>query len=111
MDQKWTHRAVGAGAGAIFMLFALPFGAGWYTAGGAQKQTYEAVTNVLMPLCVEAVLANPVAVAELKAKRLSHYDDVVRDNLKTIGTYKTDLRFWRVCRKLLEGKVEKIDSK
>jgi hypothetical protein len=107
MDQKWTHRAVGAGAGAIFMLFALPFGAGWYTAGGATTLAHEAVTNVLMPLCVEAVLANPVAVAELKVKRLSDYDDVVRDNLKTIGTYKTDLPFWRACGKLLEGKVEK----
>ena len=71
---------------------------------------YEAVTNVLMPLCVEAVLANPVAVAELKVKRLSDYDDVVRDNLKTIGTYKTDLTFWRACGKLLEGKVEKTAS-
>ena len=36
MDDKWTHRAVGAGVGAIAMLFALPFGAGWYTAGGAK---------------------------------------------------------------------------
>ena len=36
MEEKWTHRAVGAGVGAIVMLFALPFGAGWYTAGGAK---------------------------------------------------------------------------
>lgn len=105
MEQKWTHRAVGAGVGAIVMLFALPFGAGWYTAGGAKTLAYEAVTNVLMPLCVEAVLANPAAVAELKVKRLSDYDDVVRDHLKTIGAYKTDLTFWRACGKLLEGKV------
>ena len=71
---------------------------------------YEAVTNSLMPLCVEAVLANPAAVAELKVKRLSDYDDVVRDHLKTIGTYKTDLTFWRACGKLLEGKVERTAS-
>ena len=111
MEEKWTHRAVGAGVGAIIMLFALPFGAGWYTAGGAKTLAYEAVTNALMPLCVEAVLANPDAVAELKIKRLSDYDDVVRDHLKTIGTYKTDLTFWRACGKLLEGKVEKTASK
>ena len=110
MQEKWTHRAVGAGVGAIVMLFALPFGAGWYTAGGAQKQAYEAVTNVLLPLCVKAVLDDPAAVAELKVKRLSDYDDVVRDHLKTIGTYKTDLTFWRACGKLLEGKVERTAS-
>ena len=107
MHEKWTHRAVGAGVGAIVMLFALPFGLGWYTAGGAKTLAYDAATNALMPLCVEAVLANPAAVAELKLKRLSDYDDVVRDHLKTIGTYKTDLTFWRACGKLLEGKVER----
>ena len=69
MEQKWTHRAVGAGVGAIVMLFALPFGLGWYTAGGAKTLAYEAVTNALMPLCVEAVLANPAAVAELNCNR------------------------------------------
>jgi len=99
MEDKWTNRAVGAGVGAIAMLFALPFGAGWYTSGGAKALAHEAVTNVLMPLCVEAVLANPAAVAELKIKRITDYDDVVRDHLKTIGTHKTDLTFWRACGK------------
>jgi hypothetical protein len=111
MEQKWTHRAVGAGVGAIVMLLALPFGAGWYTAGGAKTLAHEAVANSLMPLCVEAVLANPAAVAELKVKRLAEYDDVVRDHLRTIGTYKTDLPFWRACGKLLEGKVARTASK
>jgi hypothetical protein len=110
MDEKWTHRAVGFSVGAIVMLFALPFGAGWYTAGGAKTLAYDAVSNALMPLCVEAVLANPAAVAELKVKRLTDYDDVVRDHLKTIGTYKTDLTFWRACGRLLEGKVERTAS-
>ena len=50
-------------------------------------------------------------VAELKVKRLSDYDDVVRDHLKTIGTYKTDLTFWRACGKLLEGKVARTAAK
>ena len=111
MQEKWTHRAVGAGVGAIVMLFALPFGAGWYTAGGAHNLASAAVTNALLPLCVEAVLANPAAVAELKVKRLADYDDVVRDHLKTIGTYNTDLTFWRACGKLLEGKVDRTASK
>ena len=111
MQENWTHRAVGAGVGAIVMLFALPFGAGWYTAGGAKSLASEAVTNALLPVCVEAVLANPAAVAELKVKRLTDYDDVVRDHLKTIGTYKTGLTFWRACGKLLEGKVDRTASK
>lgn len=110
MKEKWTHRAVGAAVGAIIMLFALPFGAGWYTAGGAKTFAAEAVTNALMPVCVEAILANPTAVAELKVKRLSDYDDVVRDHLKTIGTYKTESMFWRACGKLLEGRVERTAS-
>jgi len=106
----WLHRAVGAGVGAFAMLFILPYGAGWYTGGGAKTLVHESVTNALMPLCVDAVLANPTAVAQLKVKRLSDYDDVVRDNLKTIGTYKTDITFWRACGKLLEGKVERTSS-
>jgi hypothetical protein len=111
MKEKWTHRAIGAAVGAIIMLFALPFGAGWYTAGGAKTFAAEAVTNALMPVCVEAILANPAAVAELKVKRLSDYDDVVRDHLKTIGTYKTESTFWRACGKLLEGRVDRTASK
>ena len=111
MQEKWKDRAVGAGVGAIVMLFALPFGAGWYTAGGAKSLASEAVTNALLPVCVEAVLANPAAVAELKVKRLTDYDDVVRDHLKTIGAYKTGLTFWRACGKLLEGKVDRTASK
>jgi hypothetical protein len=59
MNEKWTHRAVGAGVGAIVMLFALPFGAGWHTAGGAHNLASAAVKNALLPLRVEAVLANP----------------------------------------------------
>jgi hypothetical protein len=64
------------------MLFALPFGAGWYTAGGAKTLAYEAATNAVLPFCVKEVLADPTAVAELKVKRVSDYDDVVRDHYK-----------------------------
>ena len=66
--------------------------------------------NGQLPVCIEKVMANPTAVAELKVKRLSDYDDVVRDNLKTIGNFKTNLAFWRACGKLLEGKVERTAS-
>jgi len=106
MEQKWTHRAVGAGVGAIAMLFVLPFGAGWYTAGGAKTLAREAVTNALLPFCVKEVLADPTAVAELKVKRVSDYDDVVRDHYKRSDASATsDYTFWRACGKLLEGRT------
>ena len=112
MEEKWTHRAVGAGVGAIVMLFALPFGAGWYTAGGAKTLAHQAVTNALLPFCVKEVLADPTAVAELKTKRVSDYDDVVRDHYKRSEASATsDYAFWRACGKLLEGKVERTASK
>ena len=93
------------------MLFALPFGAGWYTAGGAKTLAYEAATNAVLPFCVKEVLADPAAVAELKVKRVSDYDDVVRDHYKrTDGSATSDYMFWRACGKLLVGKVEKTAS-
>jgi hypothetical protein len=112
MEEKWTHRAVGAGVGAIVMLFALPFGAGWYTAGGAKTLAQQAVTNAILPFCVKEVLADPTAVAELKVKRTSDFDDVVRDHYqRSEGSVTSDSTFWRACGKLLEGKVEKTASK
>jgi hypothetical protein len=112
MQEKWKDRAVGAGVGAIIMLFALPFGAGWYTAGGAKTLASQAATNAVLPFCVKEVLADPAAVAELKVKRVSDFDDVVRDHYKRSDASATsDYIFWRACGKLLEGKVEKTASK
>ena len=111
MQEKWTHLAVGAGVGAIVMLFALPFGAGWYTASGAKTLAQQAVTNALLPFCVKEVLADPAAVAELKVKRVSDYDDVVRDHYKrSDASAANDYTFWRACGKLLEGKVQRTAS-
>ena len=70
------------------------------------------VTNALLPFCVKEVLADPTAVAELKVKRVSDYDDVVRDHYKRSEASATsDYTFWRACGKLLEGKVERTASK
>jgi hypothetical protein len=83
-----------------------------YTAGGAKTLAYEAATNAVLPFCVKEVLADPTAVAELKVKRVSDYDDVVRDHYKRSEASATsDYTFWRACGKLLEGKVEKTASK
>jgi hypothetical protein len=58
----------------------------------------------------EAILANPAEIAELKVTRVSDYDDAVRDYLKPIVTYKTELMFWSACGKLLEGNAERTAS-
>ena len=111
MQEKWTHRAVGAGVAAVAMLFALPFGAVWYTAGGAKTLAYEAAANAVLPFCVKEVLADPTAVAELKVKRVSDYDDVVRDHYKrSDASAAHDDALWRACGKLLEGKVQRTAS-
>ena len=48
---------------------------------------------------------------ELKTKRASDYDDVVRDHYKrNAPSGLSDYTFWRACGKLLEGKVEKTAS-
>jgi hypothetical protein len=112
MEEKWTHRAVGAGVGAIVMLFALPFGAGWYTAGGAKTYAQQEAIKAVLPYCVKDVLGDPAAVAELKVKRISDFDDVVRDHYKRSESSATsDYTLWRACGKLLEGKVERTASK
>ena len=66
------------------MLFALPFGAGWYTAGGAKTYAQQEVIKAVLPYCVKDVLADPTAIAELKVKKISDFDDVVRDYYKRV---------------------------
>ena len=113
MEEKWTHRAVGAGVGAVVMLFALPFGAGWYTAGGARQMAASAVETALIPVCVKDVMADAAAAAELKVKRTSDYDDVVRDYLKRVvdsSFGKQDYKFNRICGKAIEEKMPKTTA-
>jgi len=70
MEQKWTHRAVGAGVGGIVMLFGFRSVPAGNTV--ARKDARIRGSHECAPCAMrEAVLANPAAVAELKVKRLS----------------------------------------
>jgi hypothetical protein len=85
---------------------------GWQTSGGSTRQAEAAVSAALLPVCVDAILANPAAVAELKVKRAYDYDDVVRDHLASIGNMATlDSVFRRACGKAIEVRLAKAASK
>ena len=107
MQEKYTYGLWGAAIGALAMTLVLPFGFGWMTAGGSAREANTAVSGVLLPICADAILANPAAVAELKTKRPADYDDVVKAHLQTIGEYKTSYIFWRACGKVIEARLSK----
>jgi hypothetical protein len=81
---------------------------GWQTSGGSTRQAEAAVSAALLPVCADAILANPAAVAALKTKRTSDYDDVVRDHLTSVGNMATlDYVFRRACGKVIEARLAK----
>jgi hypothetical protein len=66
----------------------------------------------MIPACVKEVMADPAAAAELKVKRTSDYDDVVRDHLKRVGD-KADrgYQFNRECGRAIEALMAKTATK
>ena len=58
MDQKWAYGLWGAalGAGACMIIGFWP--SGWQTSGGSARQAEAAVSAALLPVCVDAILAN-----------------------------------------------------
>jgi alpha/beta superfamily hydrolase len=105
VEKKWTHGLWGAAAGAVALAVVGFTWGGWMTGSGAAKQADAAVSTALLPICADAILANPAAVAQLKTKRSVDYDDVVRDHLKTVGNRTTDYTFWRACGKAIEARM------
>ena len=62
--------------------------------------------------CADAMLADPAAAAELKTKRTTDYDDVVRDHLKTIaGRNDISYSFRRECGKTIELRMMQAAAK
>ena len=112
MQEKYTYGLWGAAAGAVALAIVGFTWGGWYTANGATEKAQAAVTVALIPVCVKDVMADPAAAAELKVKRTSDYDDVVRDYRKRIGGL-TDLgyQFNRDCGKAIEGIMAKTATK
>lgn len=111
MQEKWTYGLWGAalGAGACMIIGFWP--GGWQTSGGSARQAEAAVSAALLPVCADAILANPAAVTALKTKRASDYDDVVRDHLTSVGNMATlDYVFRRACGKAIEARLAKSAS-
>ena len=112
MNEKYAHWLQGAAGGAIALAIVGFAWGGWSTASGAAKQAEAAASAALLPVCAAAIMGDPAAVAELKVKRPSDYDDVVRDHLKTIGNRTTlDSQFRRDCGKAIEAMMPKTATK
>src|SRR5256885_15331782 len=92
MQEKWTYSLWGAAGGAIALAIVGFSWGGWVSGGTARMQADAAVWTALLPVCADAVLADPAAVAALKTKRASDYDAVVRDHLKALAG-RTDMGF------------------
>ena len=112
MQEKYTYGLWGAAAGAIALAIVGFSWGGWSTSGGTAKQVEAAVLTALIPACVKDVMADPTALAELKVKRVTDYDDVVRDYRKRAGGV-TNLayQFNRDCGKAIEAIMAKTATK
>jgi hypothetical protein len=112
MQEKYTYGLWGAAAGAVALAIVGFSWGDWHTSKGAAQRADAAVVASMIPACVKDVMADPAAVAELKVKRVTDYDDVVRDYRKRVGTV-TDLgyQFNRDCGKAIEALMAKTAIK
>jgi alpha/beta superfamily hydrolase len=112
MQEKYVHWLQGAAAGAAALAVVGFSWGGWSTASGTAKQVDAAVLTAMIPSCVQAVMADPAAAAELKVKRASDYDDVVRDHLKRADDKANrGYQFNRDCGKAIEAMMAKMATK
>ena len=112
MQEKYTYGLWGAVAGAVALAIVGFTWGGWSTSNGAAKQAEAAVLSALIPVCAKEVMADPSAVAELKVKRVSDYDDVVRDFRKRSGEITSlGYQFNRDCGKAIEALMAKAATK
>ena len=109
MEQKWTYSLWGAAGGAVALAIVGFSWGGWVTGGTAAKLADEAATKALIPVCAQAMLADPVAVEALKAKRTADYEDVVRD---AVGfTAPSSYQFRRDCGVAIQALMAKAATK
>jgi hypothetical protein len=112
MQEKYSYGLWGAGLGAAALTIIGFTWGGWSTAGGTAKQVEIAVQTALVPTCVKDVMADPAALAELKVKRVTDYDDVVRDYRKRSGNLvELGFQFNRDCGKAIEAVMAKSATK
>jgi len=111
MQEKYTYGLWGAAAGAAALAIVGFAWGGWHTAGGTAKQVEAAVATAMLPGCVQEVMADPTAAAELRAKRTLDYDDVVRDYRKRGNLTDRGYQFNRDCGKAIEALMPKTATK
>jgi dienelactone hydrolase len=111
MQEKYTYGLWGAAAGATALAIVGFAWGGWYTAGGAAKQVEAAVAAAMLPGCAKEVMADPTAAAELKVKRTTDYDDVVRDYRKRGNLTDQGYQFNRECGRAIEALMPHASTK
>ena len=112
MNEKYTYGLWGAAAGAVALAIVGFSWGGWHTEKGAAQRAQTAVQIALIPECVREVMADSTSAGELKVKRASDYDDVVRDYRKRIGNLADHgYQFNRDCGKAIEAALAKSASK
>jgi hypothetical protein len=108
MQEKYTYSLWGAAAGAAALAIVGFTWGDWYTSKGAAQRADAAVLTAMIPACVKEVMADPTAAAELKVKRTSDYDDVVRDYLKRVDDKANrGFQFNRDCGRAIEALMAK----
>ena len=111
MQEKYKYGLWGAAAGAVAMAVVGFTWGGWVTASTAAQQANAAVQTAMIPACVKEVMADPAAAAELQAKRVTDYDDVVRDYRKRGNLTDRGFQFNRDCGKAIEAMMPKAAAK
>lgn len=108
----WKLRSQGVGVGILATLVVGLWSGVIVTYGSANQQAELAATTALLPVCADAILANPEAVLALQKKRSVDYDDVVRDHLKAVGNRASlDLKFRRDCGDVINTRMIKASTK
>ena len=111
MQEKYTYGLWGAAAGAVALAIVGFTWGDWHTSKGAAQRAEAAVLTALVPACVKEVMADPAAAAELKVKRTSDYDDVVRDYRKRGRLADRGFQFNSDCGKAIEALMPKTATK
>jgi hypothetical protein len=111
MQEKYTYGLWGAVAGAGALAIVGFTWGGWVTARTAAQQASAAVQTAMIPSCAKEVMADPAAAAELQVKRVSDYDDVVRDYRKRGSLVDQGFQFNRDCGKAIEALMPKTATK
>jgi hypothetical protein len=111
MPEKYAYGLWGALVGAVALAITGFTWGGWVTASTAAQQAATAAQTALVPSCVKEVMADPTAAAELKVKRTTDFDDVVRDYRKRTSLDDRGGSFNRECGRAIEAQISKTATK